>query len=43
MMGLFAVHMSPPGPSCHFAVTQQCSRFRSEADIQRATLTAPDL
>ena len=42
MMGLFAVHMSPPGPSCHFAVTQQCSRFRSEADIQRAALTEPD-
>jgi hypothetical protein len=29
--------------SLHFAATQQFSRFRSEADIQRATLTGPDL
>jgi hypothetical protein len=27
MMGLFAVHMSPPGPSCHFAVTQHAVAF----------------
>jgi hypothetical protein len=33
--------MSPSGPSRHFAVMQQFSRFRSEADIQRAALTEP--
>jgi hypothetical protein len=27
----------------HAAATQQFSRFRSEADIQRAALTEPDL
>jgi hypothetical protein len=32
-----AVHMS------RFAATQQFSRFRSEADIQRAALKEPDL
>jgi hypothetical protein len=35
--------MSPLGPSRHFVVTQQFSRFRSEADIPRAALTEPDL
>ena len=38
-----AVHESAYGPSRHFAATQQFSRFRSEADIQRAALTEPDL
>jgi hypothetical protein len=32
-----------PGPLRRFAATQQFSRFRSEADIQRAALTEPDL
>jgi hypothetical protein len=31
------------GTSRHFAVTQQFGRFRSEADIQRAAFTVPDL
>ena len=31
------------GPLRQFAVRQQFSRFRSEADIQRAALTEPDL
>ena len=31
------------GPLLQFAATQQFSRFRSEADIQRAALTEPDL
>jgi hypothetical protein len=35
--------MSLVGPSRHFAATQQFSRFRSEADIQRAALTEPHL
>src|SRR5258708_5113424 len=35
--------MSPPGTSRHFAATQQCSRFRSEANIQRAVPTEADL
>ena len=34
---------STHGPSRHFAATQQFSRFRSEADIQRAALTEPEL
>jgi hypothetical protein len=34
--------MSLIGPPRHFAATQQFSRFRSEADIQRAALE-PDL
>jgi hypothetical protein len=29
--------------SRHFVAIQQFSRFRSEADIQRAALTEPDL
>jgi hypothetical protein len=33
--------MSPCGTSRRFAATQQFSRFRSEADIQRAALTEP--
>jgi hypothetical protein len=32
-------HVDVPGPSRHFAATQQFRRFRSEADIQRAALT----
>ena len=32
--------MSAPGPLRHFAATQQFGRFRMEADIQRAALTA---
>jgi hypothetical protein len=35
--------MSLLGPSLHFAATQQFRRFRSEADIQRGAITAPDL
>jgi hypothetical protein len=35
--------MSANGPLRHFAALQQLGRFRSEADIQRAALTAPDL
>ena len=35
--------MSPIGPSRHFVAAQQFGRFRSEADIQRAALTEPDL
>ena len=35
--------MSLYGPSRHFAATQQLSRYRSEADIQRAGLTELDL
>jgi hypothetical protein len=31
------------GPSRHFAAAQQFSRFWSEADIQRAARTEPDL
>ena len=31
------------GTSRQFAATQQFSRFRSEADIQRAALAEPDL
>jgi hypothetical protein len=31
------------GPSRYFVATQQFSRFLSEADIQRAALTEPDL
>jgi hypothetical protein len=31
---------SVAGPLRHFAATQQFGRFRSEADIQRAALTA---
>jgi hypothetical protein len=38
-----AMHESGTGTSRHFAVTQQFSRFRSEADIQRAALAKPDL
>ena len=38
-----AVHESGCGTSRHFMATQQFSRFRSEADIQRAVLTEPDL
>jgi hypothetical protein len=38
-----AVHKSECGTSRHFAATQQFSRFRSEADIQRAAITEPDL
>ena len=38
----FAVHESGSGRSCHFAATQQFSRFRSEADMQRAALAEPD-
>jgi hypothetical protein len=34
---------SPIGPSPHFVATQQFSRFWSEADVQRAALTEPDL
>ena len=30
-------------PSRRHAASQQCGRFRGEADIWRATLTAPDL
>ena len=30
-----ALHASGVGPSRHFAATQQFSRFRSEADIER--------
>jgi small-conductance mechanosensitive channel len=33
--------MSVAGTSRHFVATQQFSRFRSEADIQRAALTEP--
>jgi hypothetical protein len=36
-----AMHESGYGTSRHFAATQQFSRFRSEADIQRAALTEP--
>jgi hypothetical protein len=32
--------MSARGPSRHFAVVQQFSRFRSEADIQRVSSRA---
>jgi hypothetical protein len=35
--------MSGYGPSRHFAATQQFGRLRSEAGIQRAALTEPDL
>ncbi len=35
--------ISESGPSRHFAATQQFGRFQSEADIQRAALTEPDL
>jgi hypothetical protein len=35
--------MAAMGTSRHFAATQQFGRFRSEADIQRAALTEPDL
>jgi hypothetical protein len=31
------------GTSRHFVAIQQFSRFRTEADIQRAALTEPDL
>jgi hypothetical protein len=31
------------GTSRHFAATQQFGRFRSEADIQRAEFTVPNL
>jgi hypothetical protein len=34
---------STHGTSRHFAATQQFGRFLSEADIQRAALTEPDL
>jgi hypothetical protein len=37
---LFACCTSGIGPLRHFAATQQFGRFRSEADIQRAALTA---
>src|SRR5258707_4654402 len=33
--------MTAHGPSRHCAATQQFSRFRGEADIQRAALTEP--
>ena len=33
---------STHGTSRHFAATQQFSRFRSEADIQRAAFTVSD-
>jgi hypothetical protein len=42
-MGFAALRSVAIGTSRHFAVTQQFSRFRSEADIQRAALTEPDL
>ena len=32
--------MSESGPLRHFAATQQFGGFRSEADVQRAALTA---
>ena len=35
--------LSPIGPSRHFAATQQFRRFRSEADIERATPTTLNL
>jgi hypothetical protein len=35
--------MSAVGPLRHFAALQQLGRFRSEADIQQAALTEPDL
>jgi hypothetical protein len=38
-----AVRNVANGPSRHFAATQQFSRFRREADIQRAGLTELDL
>jgi hypothetical protein len=38
-----AVHESGSGTSRHCAATQQFSRFRSKADIQRAAFTVSDL
>ena len=38
-----AISMSGSGTSRHFAATQQFSRSRSEADIQRAARAEPDL
>jgi hypothetical protein len=35
--------MTACGTSRHFDATQQFSRFRSEADIQRAAIPEPDL
>ncbi len=35
--------MSPIGTWRHFAAKQQFSRFQSEADIQRAVQTRPNL
>ena len=37
------MHESVSGTKLHFAATQQFGRFRSEADIQRAAITEPDL
>jgi len=38
-----AVHESANGTSLQFAAMQQFGCFRSEADIQRAALTEPNL
>ena len=38
-----AVHKSVYGPSRRFAAVQQFGSFPSEAEIQRAALTEPEL